>query len=119
MGRREGGFTLVELVLTLAVVGMLVSIVAALSLGHRDAAADAAARVDLRVGAAAAEAYRGEWGTYAGMTPEALRHVYSPGVRHVRVLSASGDAYCLSSIFRGRTWYRPGPGGEVTRDPCR
>jgi hypothetical protein len=66
----------------------------------------------------AIEAYRADNGTYTGMTEAGLKAQYSPGVQGIAVVSTSASAYCVSATDGGRTWYKSGPAGLITRTAC-
>jgi prepilin-type N-terminal cleavage/methylation domain-containing protein len=116
--RREDGFTLVELIVVLLVMGILVAIAVGFHMQARERAGDATARTNIRVALPAIEAYRAENATYGGMTLAALQAAYSPGVQGVDILSGDESGYCIRASAEGRTWYRQGPDGPITTTAC-
>jgi len=120
----EAGFTLVELLVVLAIVGVLVAIAIPSYLALTGRAADASAKANLRAALPSAEAYYVDNGTYAGMTAGVLRAQYdaglAPGVAVAGTPTQSG--YCLADSVDGHTWSVAGPGapapGFVSNGNC-
>jgi prepilin-type N-terminal cleavage/methylation domain-containing protein len=116
--RREDGFTLVELIVVVIVIGILMSIAIGFHVQAREKAGDAAARTNIRVAQPAVEAYHADHGTYTGMTLPALQAAYSPGVNGIEVVSADDAGYCIRATAASSTWYKQGPDGGITRTAC-
>lgn len=71
----------------------------------------------IRAAIPAAEFYKADRGTYAGMTAAKLRAI-DRSVRHVAVKRASKAAYCVQSTLAGPVVHFDGPKGPVRRGPC-
>jgi prepilin-type N-terminal cleavage/methylation domain-containing protein len=115
---REGGFTLVELVVVLVVMAILTAIAFGFSNGARERAGDATARANIRTAVPAIEAYRADMGTYAGMTLAGLQSTYSPGVEGIAVVSTDSATYCVTATVDGAAWYKAGPDAQITQTAC-
>ncbi len=77
--RSEAGFTLVELLVVILIIGILAAIAIPAFLTQKSKAIDASAKELARTGAQAAETYATDHnGEYAGLTTKAL-HEYEPG----------------------------------------
>ena len=114
----EGGFSLVEILVTLVVLAALLAIAIPSFLGFGDRADQAAARANLRTAAPAVAAYHADNDSYAGLTLAALRAYDSAVSTDVTVLSSSAAGFCLRSTHGSSTAYQPGPGADVTSTPC-
>ena len=118
MRGREEGFTLVELLVVMVIIAVLLSFALAMHYGARERASDATARANLRTAVPAFEAYYSENGGYGGMTVAALRSTYSPGIGNIVVEWTAPDEYCVSSAVNGRTWWKQGPGSQISTTAC-
>jgi len=118
MRRREDGFTLIELVVVMVIIGILVSFALAMHYGARERASDATARSNIRTAVPAIEAYRADNDGYVGMTLAALKSTYSPGIGNIVVEWSVQDDYCVSSSLNGRSWWKQGPGGQIKMTSC-
>lgn len=116
--RREEGFTLIELVVVMVIIGVLLSVAFVFHYGARERSSDATAKSNLRIAVPAIEAYRSENGGYAGMTVAGLRSTYNPGIGDVVVEWSTDDDYCVSSTLNGRAWWKQGPAGSITQTAC-
>ncbi len=116
--RSEDGLTLVELVVVLVVMAILLSVAVGFQISARERASDATAKANIRAAVPAIEAYRGDSGTYVGMTLAGLRTQYSPGVQGIVVVSTGANAYCVRATDGGRTWFKRGPDGPITPTAC-
>ena len=108
----EEGFTLLELLVVLAVIGILLAIAVSSYLGYAGRAADNTAKANIRAAMPAVEAYYNDNDTYAGMSIATLKAGYDSGIASgVGLYGApTAMAYCLTSTQSGHTWSVRGPG---------
>jgi len=125
IGREEGGFTLIELVVVLITIGVLLTIAVPTYLGFKDNAQQKAAASDVRSAVLAAEAFFSDNKTYSGMEIAPLRAIdggLSTDIVTVKP-SVDGATYCISAQV-GR-WFAHvnGPAGSIvpeeTTDGCQ
>lgn len=116
----ELGFTLVELVVVMTVIGILVTIPIASFLHFRDQANDATARANVHVVVPSIESYFADNSTYVGMTLAGLKASYDHAIDPARytLTSLTATGYCVSSSAGGRTWKKAGPGAQYTSGGC-
>jgi type IV pilus assembly protein PilA len=112
---RDGGFTLVELLVVLVVIGILVAIAVPSYLRFADRGADSAAKSSLRTAMSAAEAYYSEHATYVGMDAPALKTIDAGLSPTLSVASGASSSYCLTDTVHGKTWSLLGPGASPTK----
>jgi type IV pilus assembly protein PilA len=105
----EAGFTAIELLVVLIIIGILLAIAVPSYIGFRDRAANDDVKTNLREALPSAQAYHQDNGSYSGMDTAALRAIDRELSPTLVVTSASADSYCLTDSVRGRTWSVAGP----------
>jgi prepilin-type N-terminal cleavage/methylation domain-containing protein len=117
--RNEAGFTLVEVLTVVVVLGVLVSIAVGSFLGFRDRAADRTSQAVLREALPSLTAYATDHdGSFAGATSSILRGTYDSGLGGVEVDAADHDSFCLRSTVNDHVWYGAGPPLTLSRATC-
>ncbi|MBI2195693.1 MAG: type II secretion system protein [Candidatus Levybacteria bacterium] len=76
--KREKGFTLVELLIVIAIIGVLTTLLMANFIGVRQRARDAQRKSDLRQIQSALELYRSDQGSYPQILPNCQNSIKSP-----------------------------------------
>lgn len=125
--RDETGFTFIELIVTLAIVGVLLAIAVPAYLSFEAKSQSTAALSDVREVIPSANAYYDEnSSSFTGMSAHSLRSSYDAGMTistggSTGIVSATskgdGQSYCISAVSGGHWAHYDGPGGTVTADP--
>jgi len=115
----QDGFTLVELLLVVIIIGILLSIAVQSISGFRERAADATAGANVRQAVPSIAAYHHDNHTYLGMTSAGLRSTYDSGLSTTLALDdLTEDSFCAQATESGRTWRKIGPDGPVEPGIC-
>lgn len=93
----ERGFTLVELLVVVAIIGVLAAIAVPTYVGQQDRAKDTAAQAELRTAATAQQLFFTENDSYAGDTASLADYGYRPGDQGATVVSGGGNSYCMEA----------------------
>ena len=114
----EQGFTLLELVTIVAIIGILAAIAIPTYASYRSKSFDAAVKCDLRNAATAQEAYFLENQTYAPVIANLEAEPYNLyRSRDVDILITSADAvsYTMTAVHpgSGKAFILSGPGGTI------
>jgi type IV pilus assembly protein PilA len=109
-GTSERGFTVIELLVVLIIIGVLLAIAVPSYLGFRDRASNNAAKENLRDALPAAQAYYTDNGSYEGMDAPALVEIDADVSPTLKVVSVTASTYCLADTVSGKTWSVAGPG---------
>ena len=122
INKDESGFTPIELLVVLIIIGILLAIAVPSYLGFRDKAQKTAAAADVRQAMPSAEAYFSDQvpnNTYTGMSPGVLRTTYDSGLSTAiddAKAESGGTAYCIHATVGSHSAIVNGPGGTVQTD---
>jgi type IV pilus assembly protein PilA len=112
------GFTLIELMIVIAIIGILAAIAIPQFSAYRKRAYNSAAESDVRNLATAQEAYYVDHSSYAGsvgaLTGSQFGY-YPSGNVSAQIAAASQDGYTITAIHSSgdKTYSLSGPGGTV------
>ena len=123
----ETGFTLVELLVVVLILGVLIGLAVPSYLSFQGKSHSTAAAADVREAISDANAYYiNNDNSYTGMNPGSLRSTFDSGLvisssGSTGIVSAkpqgSGETYCISAVSGDRWAHYSGPGGTVIADP--
>lgn len=113
----ERGFAGVEMLVVVAIVGVVLGVAVPSYLGFRGGTADSDTKASLRAAMPAADAYFAERKTYAGLDSTDLLRIDPRVSLTVAVTAAKRGSYCLTESIGGVTWSVRGPNPKLVSDP--
>ena len=122
----QEGFTLIELIIVMAIIAILLAVAVPAYTGFSDRAEHSVAQANVRAVIPAVERFYSDNETYVGLDNAASAPV--PGLAHydasttnkVTVAATpapSQSSYCIYSTAGKATYFKHGPGGDITKDP--
>jgi type IV pilus assembly protein PilA len=122
----EKGFTLIEMLIVIIILGILLAIAVPAYLKFKDRANNAAAQANIRSLVPAVEAYNADNNGYTGMTiggsgATSLQATYDTALKGdpaVTILSKSASTYCVKSVMGNATYYKNGPASDISTTAC-
>ena len=115
--RKEKGFTLIELMIVIAIIGILAAIAIPQFTAYRQRGYNAAMQSDLRNAATAQEAYYSDSLSYTQQTTDLTARGFTPSPNvTLGVQAANSVGYTMSATYTSGTksWTLNGPGGSFT-----
>lgn len=118
--KNQGGFTLIELMIVIAIIGILAAIAIPQFTAYKNSAFNAAAMDDLKIAAIAQEAYFADEFTYTNSTSLLISPTYglflTDGVQLV-IVSATNTTYSMKSWHSSSnsSFILRGPGGSISQ----
>jgi prepilin-type N-terminal cleavage/methylation domain-containing protein len=113
----DGGFTIIELLIVIIIIGILVSITVPSFLGLQDRANRGAAMTTVRAASSDIEAYYADNGTFAGISAAVLKASYDETLDtsnlYVVATGTNDSSFIACSVSNGWYGYKLGPAEPV------
>ena len=114
----EKGFTLIEMLIVIIILGILLAIAVPAYLKFKDRANNSAAQANIRAAIPAVEAYNADTNGYAGMTLAGLQTNYDSAVKGITFGTITAASYCVQSVVGNATYNKNGPGADIVTGAC-
>jgi len=118
--KNSKGFTLIELMIVIAIIGILAAIAIPQFTAYRQRGFNAASQSDLRNAATAQEAYYTDGQTYTSVLGDLTPRGYTPSANvSMNTLTGSVTGYTMTTKHTSgaSSWTLQGPGGSITVGP--
>lgn len=96
-GTCEEGFTLMELLVVILIIGILTAIAIPNYLGQQKEARDSAAMAQLRTAATSQDLYHAKQSAFAANTTDLAAYGFRQGGQLVTVVAADASSYCMQA----------------------
>lgn len=96
-GTCEEGFTLMELLVVILIIGILTAIAIPNYLGQQKEARDSAAMAQLRTAATSQDLYHAKQNAFAANTTDLAAYGFRQGGQLVTVVAADASSYCMQA----------------------